>query len=388
MNEKRRIIHCFRAPVGGLFRHVYDLVRLQSDLGHDVGIICDSRAGGASADDRLSSLEPYCTLGIRRFRMSRWPGPGDLLSRRAVRNFALEKDAQVLHGHGAKGGAYARLAASALRKGGKDCIAVYTPHGGALHFGPSSFAGRLFARIEHKLGKATDCLVFESEYASKVYESRLGGFPCPTFIIPNGLWPNEFYDVVVDVNAADFLFVGELRHLKGVDLFLQALAELRRVQPVTAVIVGAGPDENEFKRLAKQLNLDDCVVFPGAMPARTAFSRGRCLVVPSRAESLPYIVLEAAAARMPLILTDVGGIPEIVAGVDFDLLPPGVTEPIRAQMAEFLKRPAPFVERAQLLQNRVSHRFRAQDMGRLVCDAYERAWALRSSGNRAAAAPQ
>ena len=47
------------------------------------------------------------------------------------------------------------------------------------------------------------------------------------------------------------------------------------------------------------------------MPVREAFKLGRNLVVPSRAESLPYIVLEAAAARVPLIATNVGGIPEI-----------------------------------------------------------------------------
>ena len=47
------------------------------------------------------------------------------------------------------------------------------------------------------------------------------------------------------------------------------------------------------------------------MPVREAFKLGRILVVPSRAESLPYVVLEAAGARVPLISTDVGGIPEI-----------------------------------------------------------------------------
>jgi glycosyltransferase involved in cell wall biosynthesis len=47
------------------------------------------------------------------------------------------------------------------------------------------------------------------------------------------------------------------------------------------------------------------------MPAREALRLGRILVVPSRAESLPYIVLEAIAARTPLVATNVGGIPEI-----------------------------------------------------------------------------
>ena len=59
-----------------------------------------------------------------------------------------------------------------------------------------------------------------------------------------------------------------------------------------------------------------------AMPARQAIALGRIMVVPSRAESLPYVVLEAAAAGMPLIATGVGGIPEIYGPLSDTLVPP------------------------------------------------------------------
>jgi len=44
--KKLRIVHCFRSPIGGIFRHVRDLVHSQSAQGHQVGIICDSSTGG------------------------------------------------------------------------------------------------------------------------------------------------------------------------------------------------------------------------------------------------------------------------------------------------------------------------------------------------------
>jgi glycosyltransferase involved in cell wall biosynthesis len=62
--------------------------------------------------------------------------------------------------------------------------------------------------------------------------------------------------------------------------------------------------------------------FVPPMRAREAFTLGRAMVVPSRAESLPYVVLEAAGARIPLVATNVGGIPEIFGPHRDRLIPP------------------------------------------------------------------
>ena len=70
-----KILHAFRTPVGGLFRHVRDLARGQSELGHEVGIICDSTTGGQVASGLLDSIAPHCSLGIARIGISRLPGP-------------------------------------------------------------------------------------------------------------------------------------------------------------------------------------------------------------------------------------------------------------------------------------------------------------------------
>ena len=82
------------------------------------------------------------------------------------------------------------------------------------------------------------------------------------------------------------------------------------------------------------------------MPAREAFRLGRALVVPSRAESFPYIVLEAAAAGLPMLATDVGGIPEIVAGTDTALLPPEDDVALAEAMLRVLDDPAAAQARA------------------------------------------
>jgi glycosyltransferase involved in cell wall biosynthesis len=304
--------------------------------------------------------------------MERQLGFRDFTATRAVRTMAVEQDVQIIHGHGAKGGAYARLASSLLRKREPRILCFYTPHGGSLHYDTASRAGRIYFRLERWMGKHTDGLIFESAYSAGLYAEKIGNPPCEGFIIPNGLWPHEFYELRLDEDAADFLFVGELRHLKGVDILLQALGDLNKDRSVSAVIVGAGPDEAKFKRMAARLGLKSRVTFTGAMPASQAFSRGQCLVVPSRAESFPYIVLEAAAAQLPMILTDVGGIPEIVEGTPMHLIPPGDVEALKSRMKSFLENPADSIEVAKQLQSVVAEKFTATGMAQSVTEFYER----------------
>ena len=365
-----RILHCLRAPIGGLFRHVHDLAKGQAELGLQVGVICDAETGGKNAAQDLERLSEFCSLGVARVAMARQIRPSDFKAYRQVKRRAANLDIDVFHGHGAKGGAYARLAARALKRKGKRVGAFYTPHGGSLHHPPTTMTGRIYVNAERRLARLTDGLIFESLFAARRFSAFIGKPACPVCIVPNGLYPHEFYEPRLADDAADFVFVGELRPLKGVDIMLAALAAQRSVYPATAVIVGTGPGEAEFKRLAQKLGIEDKVTFAGSLPARTAFARGRCVVVPSRAESFPYVVLEAAAAQMPLIATEVGGIPEIVEGTDTPLIRPGDIGALAQQMRGFLAHPKPFLGRAIQLQRHVAKRLTVERMTREIVDFY------------------
>ena len=105
-----------------------------------------------------------------------------------------------------------------------------------------------------------------------------------------------------------------MRDLKGPDLFIDALARAEtadRARSSAPSMVGDGDDLPKYKAQVAALGLADRVVFHPPMPARQAFALARIIVVPSRAEAMPYIVLEALAAGMPMIASAVGGIPEI-----------------------------------------------------------------------------
>ena len=302
-----RILHVFRTPVGGLFRHVRDLARGQRGMGHDAGIICDSTTGGDTAHRLLDEVEQHCSLGVKRIPISRMPGLGDISGVRQTIAHARAIGPDVIHCHGAKGGLYGRIAARYL-----GIPSVYTPHGGSLHYRWMSPAGAVFLGAEWLLAAAGGGIHFVCRYEHDSFDGKIGIGSKLNCIIYNGLWPEEFGAAVPAPDAADILFIGDMRHLKGVDILLHALALCNRHRRVTACLVGDGPDLNHFKTLADNLQLKDQVSFPGRLTAADAFKRGRLLVMPSRAESFPYVVLEALAAEIPLIASNVGGIPEVL----------------------------------------------------------------------------
>lgn len=367
-----RIIHCLRAPVGGLFRHVLDLAAAQAAIGHDVGLIADSNATDALTQQRLAAIAPKLTLGIHRLPMHRAPGFCDVASTRAVIRRIRPLGLDVVHGHGAKGGAFARLSARVLKAQGQPIRAFYTPHGGTLNYAPSSMEGRIFLGLEKILDRMTDGLIFESGFAARLYADRIRAGRAPRRIIHNGLQPRDFEAVTARDDASDFLFIGELRNVKGVDTLLHALAALNRDRetPLTATIVGSGPDGEALKRLAATLGLAAVTAFPGAMPAAHAFELGRVLVVPSLKESFPYVVLEAAAAGLPLIATDVGGIPEIVEGTGVNLIAPGDAASLARAMLEIVHDPITAQSRAERLKTAVADRFTVNRMTGRVLEFY------------------
>jgi len=373
------ILHILRAPVGGLFRHVQDLALEQSARGHNVGLLADESSGDSLTEERLKSIAPHLSLGVHRVAMSRGPSLNDFQVTRSAIGLIDRLNIDVLHGHGAKGGLYARASGLAkLRAGKRSPKRFYTPHGGSLHYTDSFLKGLLYMGMESVLDRMSDGLIFESRFARAAYEEGLGQPKSPTRIIANGLRPSEFDLVAPATDAVEFLFVGELRKLKGVDVLLNAIAQFTGDRAPRLVVVGDGPDRALFEKQCQDLGLSDRVRFVGAMPARRAFRLGLILVMPSRAESLPYIALEAAAAGRPVIATRVGGVPEIVWGTDTVLVPPNDAAALSAAMEEAISDIEWTRVRASRLRDSISKRFTVNTMTTSVLEFYNQALAQNS----------
>ena len=101
---KLRIVHCFRSPVGGIFRHVRDLIDEQVQAGHEVGIICDSNTGGDFEETMFENLKPKLALGLHRLAMDRSIGPRDISVIWKLYREIKSLKVDILHSHGSKGG--------------------------------------------------------------------------------------------------------------------------------------------------------------------------------------------------------------------------------------------------------------------------------------------
>ena len=287
-----RILHVVRAPVGGIFRHILDLANGQIERGHHVGIIADSITGGERAAAALAEIEPRLKLGVHRVAIRREPRFADFMVWARIVRLIWQIKPDVLHGHGAKAGAYVRL-----RPRSKDKIRVYTPHGGSLHYPLDMLKGKFYSYLERFLMDSTDLFLFESAFARDTYQRTVGTPGGPVRCVFNGVIADEFDPVIKADDATDLAYVGEFRHIKGADLLIDAVAKLRAEgTPVTLTLGGDGEEFDTLKAQVKRLSLKDAVHFIGHVKARHGFSKGGLLVVPSRGDSMPYVVIEAGAA--------------------------------------------------------------------------------------------
>jgi glycosyltransferase involved in cell wall biosynthesis len=193
---------------------------------------------------------------------------------------------------------------------------------------------RLYNALERRLLRAPDhvCVVAQP-IATAI---RAAGRAKPVSVVPNGLDPTEPIAPVERAaarrrygfpdDAVVALAIGRLSHEKGVDLLLDAFAQAVAQEPrLRLLVAGDGPERPRLEAAIARAQLVDRVVLPGQVrEVRSAYAAADLLVVPSRTEGLPNVVLEALDAGLPILATQVGAIPELVhEGLTGWLVPPG-----------------------------------------------------------------
>jgi glycosyltransferase involved in cell wall biosynthesis len=372
-DQPLRILHAVRAPVGGIFRHILDVANGQADRGHHVGIIADSMTGGERAEAALAAIAPRLKLGVHRLAIRREPVPIDAVVWAHFMRLIRKLKPDVLHGHGAKAGAFIRLKGRSSKT-----IRVYTPHGGSLHYPLNTLKGAIYSRLERALMNRTDLFLFESAFARDTYQRTIGKPDGLVRCVFNGVTADEFDPIPIADDATDIVYVGEFRHIKGADILIDAVARLRADgKPVTLTLAGDGEELEALKAQIARLGLTDVVRFIGHVKARYGFSKGRVLVVPSRGDSMPYVVIEAAAAGIPMVAANVGGIPEIFGEHTDALFAPNIVGAMADAIETALDDPGGALARARSLRERIFLHFSQKAMVEGIMAGYRDAFANR-----------
>lgn len=217
-----------------------------------------------------------------------------------------------------------------------------------MHYPKFSLSGMIYHTLERFLQRYTNELVFVSGYEIEMFRLKVGLPYVPWSIAYNGLRDDEFEPKKIAENARHFGCLGQMRDLKGMDVFIDTIevANAHSSEKVTGVLVGNGPDRELYEREVRRRGLGVVITFFDSMPIDDAMALCETVVVPSRAEALPYLVLETIACGRPVIATNVGGVPEIFGPHSDVLLKPGDANLLASKMLDRLDNPKQAEKRA------------------------------------------
>jgi glycosyltransferase involved in cell wall biosynthesis len=143
----------------------------------------------------------------------------------------------------------------------------------------------------------------------------------------------------IDENALLIIEIGELSKRKGQMLLLDAMARLHRKEGWVLWIVGDGPERYTQEQRAGELGLAQRVVFTGYREdVGRILAASDILVLPSELEGMPYVVIEAMALGLPVVASNVDGVPEVIRDGETGLLvPSGEVGPLVASLRELMR---------------------------------------------------
>jgi glycosyltransferase involved in cell wall biosynthesis len=181
------------------------------------------------------------------------------------------------------------------------------------------------------------------------------------------------------------LTIGRLSKEKGHADLLRALQPLRSInRKWKLMLVGAGPELGALTQLARSLHLSERVIFAGSHAnVRPFYSAANVFALPSLSEGSSNVLLEAMAAKLPIVATAAGGNPEIMLHNETGLLTPvGDPQQLAGALARLLEEPEVASRFAEAACARAMHEFSAEQYRRRLLGFYAEGLAMRNVGMR------
>lgn len=304
-----RVLLIVESSGAGTGRHVLDLADGLMARGCEVHLIYSTGRIDARFRDRLAELKNLPSLALP---MRTTPHPADFSVVKTVRRYLKQHGSfDIVHGHSSKGGAIARLAAM-----GTGASAFYTLHGLIMMDpGLSRVKRSLYLAIELGLSLRTARIIAVSPEEARA-AVRIGLGKSRVVTVPNGVGPAQLTprgearrELALAEDAVAIGFIGRLVDQKAPHVLVEAFAATVAVVPTARlVMVGSGPLMEPLRELSRTLNVSDKIIWLGERDARQVLAAFDIFALSSRKEGLPYVVLEAMAAGLPIVATVSSGV--------------------------------------------------------------------------------
>lgn len=320
-------------------------------------------------------LEKRADVHLHEIAPDREPSPADIGSLARLVRVAAAVD--VIHAHSSKAGFLARLA-SAVRGRRRACL--FTPHGWSF-WSASGSRARVYTSLERLAARWCRVIVTLSSSERAAGLAAGVGRPEQYRVIPNAVDVARFTATPQPVPGR-ILWVGRFAAPKRPDLALRALKVARERAPHAELhLVGDGVDRPELERLAGELRLGEAVRFLGTRDDVAALlTTAACVVLASDYEGCPLSVIEAMAARVPVVATAVGGVSELVEdGRSGVLTPAGDAEALGTALAVVLTDPARARAHGEAGRVAVEERFSLEVMVDRLAALYDEAATRRAT---------
>lgn len=357
---------------GGAGRHVLDLYAGLIETGWDAHLLLSTTRMDAAFTREIETLPQE---RITYFELRRSPHPSDLqVLRQLRRKLRQEQGAVILHAHSTKAG----LMAWAMR--GRTSCRVFTPHAyPCMDPGRSRRQVPLVRYIEKMFSKPFEGIIAVSEDERK-YTASLGVQVGRIHQIPNGVNAESVRRQAIagrtqrNSKGPVLGLLGRLVEQKNPLLFVETLGEVvRRGHKATGLVIGDGPLRGAMEQRAEVLGIADRIQWLGAVPGLPQLANMDVMLHTSISESMPYSLLEGAAAGVPIVAVSNPGSRAIFGGVLPEVIVPCGTAQGLADRVVAMLEDKVLQARCQAEYPGISARFSTAEMVRKTGAVYEAA---------------
>jgi glycosyltransferase involved in cell wall biosynthesis len=318
------------AETGGAQTYVASLL---GALTRDFDVVVAAHGDGPLRDATPEAGARFVSLTHVRRAVSPWR---DALGLLEVLRFLRRERPQILHVNSAKAAALGRLAAWIVRVP----VRVYTVHGWAF-LADEGLASTGYRWVERGLRRLTTVTICVSENERRAGVAARACDEATTVVIRNGVERTNAAREESSSRPPRLVMVGRLQAPKDPLTLIGALAYLHG-QDLEALLVGDGPERGTVEEEVRRAGVESTVRLLGERSDVAELLRGaEIFVLSTRSEGLPLSVLEAMAAGLPVVASNVGGVPELVVDGETGLLvPPGDPRSLAAAIERLLQDPS------------------------------------------------